>query len=61
MASRDSTVFSAMKEGLNLSLGRNVRVPLLFRVRSRAVYAVSNRESGLDVCGVMELYFPLEM
>ena len=28
---------------------------------SRAVYAVSNRGSGLDVCGGMELCFPLEL
>ena len=27
----------------------------------RAVYVVSNRESGLDVCEGMELYFPLEL
>ena len=26
-----------------------------------AVYAVSKRESGLDLCGDMELYFPLEL
>ena len=25
------------------------------------MYAISNRESGLDVCGGMELCFPLEL
>ena len=29
-ASRDSTVFGAMEDGLILSRGRNLRVPLLF-------------------------------
>ena len=28
---------------------------------SRRVYAVSNRESGLNFCGGMELCFPLEL
>ena len=50
-----------MKEGLISSGGGNLRVPLLFGRGSWAVYPVSNRESGLDVCGGMEFCFPLEL
>ena len=49
-ASRDSTGFGTMEEHLISSSGRNLRFPLLFLRVSRAVYAISNRESGLDMC-----------
>ena len=60
-ASRDSTGFGAMEERLISSSGGNLRFPLLFCRGPRTVCAISNRESGLDVCGSMEICFPLEL
>ena len=60
-ASRDSPGVGAMEEGLISSWGMNLRFPLLFWPGSRGVYAILNRESGLDLCVVMELCFPLEL
>ena len=59
-ASWDSTGFGAMEQGLISSWGENLRVTLLFWHGCRAVYAISNRESGLDECEGIELCFPLE-
>ena len=49
-ASRDSTGLGAMEERLISSSGGNLRFPLLFLHASQAVYAITNRESGLDMC-----------
>ena len=60
-ASRNSTRFGAIKKGFVSSLGGNLRFSLLFCRGSRDVYAISNRESGLDMCGGMELCFTLKL
>ena len=47
--------------GPHLELRREPKVSSPVLTWSRAVYAVSNRESGLDLCGGMALWFPLEL
>ena len=60
-ASRDSTGFAAMEEGLISRSGRNLRVPLHFRLRLQGPCRVGTGESGLVLCGGMELRLPLEL
>ena len=60
-ACRNSTGFGAMEEGLISSLGRNLRVPLYFRLRLQGPCRVGKGESGLILgCG-MELRLLLEL
>ena len=47
--------------GPHLELRREPKVSSPVLTWSQAVYAVSNRESGLDLCGGMALCFPLEL
>ena len=59
-ASRASTVFGVMEEGLISSGVRNLRVPLHFGLRSQGPFRVGTGESGLVLSGGMELCLPLE-
>ena len=52
---------AAKEEGLISSWVGNLSVPLLFWRRSQGVCAALNRESGIDLCGGMELWFPLDL
>ena len=60
-ASRASTVFGVMEEGLISSGVRNLRVPLHFGLRSQGPFRVGTGESGLVLSGGMELCLPLEL
>ena len=60
-ASRASTVFGVMEEGLISSGVRNLRVPLHFGLRSQGPFRVGTGESGLILSGGMELCLPLEL
>ena len=65
-ASRDSTGFGAMEEGLISSGCRNIRVPLLTSLapdllRSQGPCSVGTGESGLVLCGGIELCLPIEL
>ena len=60
-ASRASTVFGVMEEGLISSGVRNLRVPLHFGLRSQGHFRVGRGESGLVLCAGMDLRLPLEL
>ena len=60
-ASRASTVFGVMEEGLISSGVRNLRVPLHFGLRSQGPFRVGTGESGLVLSGGMELCLPLQL
>ena len=60
-ASRDSTGFGAMEQGLISSWGRNLTVPLHFWLRLQGPCRVGTGESGLVLCGGMDLRLPLEL
>ena len=60
-ASRASTVFGVMEEGLISSGVRNLRVPLHFLLRSQGPFRVGTGESGHVLSGGMELCLPLEL
>ena len=60
-ASRASTVFGVMEEGLISSGVRNLRVPLHFGLRSQGPFRVGTGESGLVLSGGRELCVPLEV
>ena len=65
-ASRDSTGFGAMEEGLISSGVRKLMFPLLTYpgpdlIRSQFRCRVRTGESGLVLCGGMELCLPLQL
>ena len=60
-ASRASTVFGVMEEGLISSGVRKLRVPLHFGLRSRGPFRVGTGVSGLVLSGGMEICLPLKL
>ena len=59
--SRNSTGFGAMAKVLISSWGRNLRVPLHFKLRPQGPWRAGTGESGLVLCGGIELLLPLEL
>ena len=60
-ASRASTIFGVMEEGLISSAVRNLRVPLHFGLRPQGPCRVGTGESDLILSGGKELCLPVEL